>query len=293
MTPGSDLPDEVVAALREFAAGRRALAQAPRCTPLQGGLTNRAWRVTCGASDWVVRVGGGRDAELAIDRRAECAALRVAAAHGLAPAIVHAQPDRGVLVLEHVNGRVWTRTDAREPANVERMGRRLRELHALEAPPGVPMLNVVAAIEHYLDAPPVGPAPIAREQLATCARDALAAYSAGVSALCHHDVHHLNVVDTGALVLLDWEYAALGDPRLDLAAFACYHDLDDAARARLLAAYDGASRPAEIERTELAALDRACVVFDVLQALWYDAAGAWALASEETRAGLVRRLGTR
>jgi thiamine kinase len=284
------VPPDVARELQAFEAGRRALQHGPRAVALSGGLTNRAWRVTAAGADWVVRLGGNRDAALAIDRRAEHVALGAAAAAGLAPHLVHAAPERGVLVLEYVDGRVWSRDDARAPDGLARMGGRLRELHALAPPAGLPAMDPAATIEHYLALPPRAPAPCARPWLAARARSALADYVPTDRALCHHDLHHLNVVDAGRLVFVDWEYAAVGDPLLDLAAYACYHDLDGDARDRLLAAY-AAAGPDAVRPATRTALDRACAVFDCLQALWYDAADAWSATSVETRTALLRRLG--
>jgi thiamine kinase-like enzyme len=58
---------------------------------------------------------------------------------------------------------------------------------------------------------------------------------------CHNDLHHLNLVESAAGVLaLDWEYAGVGDPLMDLAGYAAYHDLDAAAVRALLDAHAGA-----------------------------------------------------
>jgi hypothetical protein len=56
--------------------------------------------------------------------------------------------------------------------------------------------------------------------------------------LCHNDVHHLNLVDDGSrLWLLDWEYAAIGDPYFDLASVCCYHNFNAEQRSMLLDFY--------------------------------------------------------
>jgi aminoglycoside phosphotransferase (APT) family kinase protein len=281
------VPDAVVDALDAFDAGRRARAAGARADRLDGGLTNRTWRVRAPGVDWVVRVGGGRDAALAIDRHAEVVALRAAAAAGLAPRLVHAEPARGIAVLEYREGRTWTRDDARSTAGLRRIGARLRELHSLPIPAGLPTLDVHAAIRRLLDRAAATPGPVDRAALAARAASVRDVSAAPASAFCHHDAHHLNVVDDGALVIVDWEYAAAGDPWVDLAAWASYHDLDGPGRATLVAAYEGRSAPTA---TGLAALDGACAAFEVLEALWYDAAGAWDRVERAHRDALVARL---
>ena len=105
------------------------------------------------------------------------------------------------------------------------------------------------------------------DELATRARLVFArlAAHAPAPALCHDDLHHLNIIDDGSrLVLIDWEYGGLGDPAFDLASVIAYHDLDAAARRPLLSAY---ARSEVIER-----LGEAVWAFDYVQWLWYLAA---------------------
>jgi hypothetical protein len=158
-------------------------------------------------------------------------------------------------------------------------------------------------IPWYLARPFAAKGPVPRATLVHRAGEALRGYAPRARAFCHHDVHHLNVVElstvvaataddadgsrapvvpAGRLLLLDWEYAGAGDPAMDLAAYAAYHDLDDLARESLLAAYGPA-----VTRDEL---DRACEVFDCLQALWHDAAGSWGRLEADARHALVGRL---
>jgi thiamine kinase len=297
------LAPEVERELAAFEAGRAMLRAGAVAVPLVGGLTNRTWRVTSREADWVLRLGGSRDAALAIDRRAELVAVRAAAERGLAPRCVHAAAARGVLVLEYVAGTVWSRAMARSRDGAGRIGAWLRELHAVPVPAGLPDVDPRTTIPGYLARPSAVAGPVARPALARRAGEALRGYAPRARAFCHHDVHHLNVVElstglaatadgadesrapavpAGRLVLLDWEYAGAGDPAMDLAAYASYHDLDDLARASLLAAYGPA-----VTRDQLY---RACEVFDCLQALWHDAAGSWDRLEDDARHALVGRL---
>src|SRR5271154_1376890 len=68
-----------------------ALAGEP--TPLSGGITNHNFRVTLGASDYVVRVHGRDTDLLGIDRDTERLPCRVAADMGIAPELVAAFED--------------------------------------------------------------------------------------------------------------------------------------------------------------------------------------------------------
>lgn len=272
----------VRAVLGTFGAGRNALAAGIAIETLSGGLENESCRVTSVAGDWVLRVAGPRDARFAINRVAEFQAQNAAAALGFAPAIVHAEPARGILVSEYLAGAVWTRADARSPEGIRALGARLAELHTAEAPRTIRRMNVHDVLAHYLELPATPAAPISREDIAARLRWSLATYRAPPPALCHNDLHHLNLVGTEPLRFVDWEYAAVGDPIFEIAAVIGYHDLDAEQREALLAAHGGGFAPAHVTRM--------CLVFDCLHALWLDAADGWSSLSPERLAALTARL---
>lgn len=57
-------------------------------------------------------------------------------------------------------------------------------------------------------------------------------------AICHHDIHLQNMVlHHGALFLIDWEYAALSDPALEIALFFAGNALTDEQKAHFLQHY--------------------------------------------------------
>ncbi len=203
----------------------------PEITPLSGGLSNRSWRLRDATLDLVLRLSGAVAGELGADGRAELAMLEIAASAGLAPQVVLARPDQGILVTRYVGGHVLTRTDV-SPARNARAHRGLvrattRAGAAAESPgrgfrrarrglPGAVARRsptpLIAGLERQL---------VARRRSLPPPRRLVA---------CHHDLHHLNLVDLGdALIALDWEYAGPGDPAADLAACIGYHDLDSAA----------------------------------------------------------------
>ena len=270
------------AALAGFAAGRDALAAGLKTTELAGGLENSSYRVSSKAGDWVVRLAGARDARFTINRVAERQAQSFAAAAGFAPAIVHADPEHGTLVSEHLEAPAWSREQARTPDGLRLLGTRLGELHALEPPCTVRRVNVHDVLAHYLELPATAATPISREDIGARLRWSLATYRAPASALCHNDLHHLNLLGTAPLMFVDWEYAGVGDPIFELAAVIGYHDLDLEQRSILIAAHGGGFAPAHVTRM--------CLVFDCLHALWLDAAGGWDSLGAERREALIARL---
>jgi len=279
----TDAPDAGLGAvLGAFAAGRESLAAGPRISALAGGLDNHSWRVTSAVGDWVVRSAGSRDQHFAINRVAERQSQAAAAALGFAPAIVYADPERGILISEHLDGQVWTREAARVPAGIRMLGARLGALHAAPPPRDVRRVNVHDVLAHYLELRGVPPGPVSRDDIGARLRWSLATYRHAPPALCHNDLHHLNLIGEAPLRFVDWEYAGVGDPIFELAAVIGYHDYDADQRELLLAAHGGGFKPAHVARM--------CLVFDCLHALWLDAAGGWDSLSPERREALIARL---
>lgn len=269
-------------ALAAFEAGRAALAAGITVEPLPGGVDNAARRVRSAAGDWVVRLGGARDDTFLINRVAERQAHVVAAAHGLAPAIVHVDPAGSVLITEFLGAAPWSRPFARSPEGIRLLGARLRDLHALPPPRAVRRIDVHAVLLHYLGLPQPAAGPVPRDEITARLRWSLATYVGAPAVFCHNDLHHANLIGESPLRFIDWEYAGVGDPLFELAAVISYQDYDEAQRSALLEAYGGA--------VDLAQLKRMSLVFDCLHALWLDAAQAWDALEAERRRNLLDRL---
>ena len=262
--------------------------QRPERSALAGGLANRSWRLCDGSQDVVVRFAGDEARLLGADRKSERAMQAFAAAIGLAPPILIARPDEGLLVTRHAAGRLLGRDDLRQPATLERVGIWLARLHAEAPPPGLPVVDFgerAAAYLETLQAAARSPA-AATIAAALVQRRALLPPPARIAA-CHHDLHHRNFVDTPAgLVAIDWEYAGPGDPAADLASCIGYHGIGPREVDALLAGY-GASRDGRL-RERLAAL---AWIFDCLCYGWNGAARVAGLAIDATeQARLETRL---
>ncbi|MBD3648511.1 MAG: phosphotransferase, partial [Pseudomonadales bacterium] len=80
--------------------------------------------------------------------------------------------------------------------------------------------------------------------------------------LCHHDLLPENILDTpSGPVVLDWEYASLGEPAFDLAVFIEGCRLNDPSRRALLDSYQG---PASLEH-----IDYYCGLYRLIEVLWW------------------------
>jgi thiamine kinase-like enzyme len=231
---------------------------------VRGGLSNHAWRVDHDGHGYFVRFGGRGSESLGVDRRSECRLLGAVSAAGLAPEVLVCDPDRDLLVTRFIRAATWPREAARDVDNLRRFGEALRMLHSLPLRPGIGRVTFEAQakfLEGRLGA--AGSAQPAVRRVAGSAFETLAGREE-IVALCHNDLHHLNILDDGErLWLVDWEYGGCGDPLFDLASFLCQQESTHEERRVLLSAYAGdAAIPINL-------VESACKAFDYVQWLWY------------------------
>lgn len=259
--------------------------ESPQVTALPAGVANRALRLRDARHDLVLRIAGKASAALGASRNAECAMQALAAGADLAPAIVLAWPEQGLLVTQFVPGRLLSRAEMLDAGVTTRVGEWIARLHALPPPPGLAVIDVGARAAGYLEAV-MARAPSAESiELARRLAARRAMLAPARPAACHHDLHHRNFIDgAGRLRVVDWEYAGPGDPGADLAACAGYHDFGPAEIDALLAGYGTDDAPL---RARLATLGW---IFDCLWYGWNAAAAIEGLAPEP---GLQARLAAR
>lgn len=199
--------------------------------PLGGGITNRNFKVETDGRRFVLRIGGKDTELLGIDRSAEHAASRVAADLGLGPEVVAFVEPEGYLVTRYVDGEVGK-------VDVARVGAALRLLHDGPAFPGhFDSFRVVEAYRATAAEHGIG-VPSAYEPAKELANQIEHGRSHVPRRPCHNDLLNANFIDDGGrLVLVDWEYAGMGDPFFDLGNFAVNHELTEESEQALLSAY--------------------------------------------------------
>jgi thiamine kinase-like enzyme len=232
--------------------------------PLDGGITNRNYRVHFGEREYVLRLPGKDTALLGISRDAERIANQAAARLGIAPEVASADGDYLVTAfvvcepidVEHLR------------ADPEPVAGALRAFHdsGIELPT---RFWVPELLDEYAE--------IVRERGGSLPKDyeptrALARRIAEILPLgdpvpCHNDLLSANLltVDAGErLMLVDWEYAGMGHRLFDLGNLAVNNEFDEAADERLLAAYFG-QPPGAGQR---AALGLMRIMSDAREAAW-------------------------
>jgi thiamine kinase-like enzyme len=251
----------------------------PEIHPLRNGLMNETYRVLRDGGAYAMRVATTNPYDLGLDRVWEARVLECAVAADLAPRLTFCDPQRGILIVRWVDGRSWTAAELRQKANISRMAELVRRIHELPMPTPARAMSPANWIEYYgaaltrrraisnvpagTSVPPLGDAALqaaAARQLA-----ALAALPSVDPAMCHSDLHTLNLIDRGrSLVLLDWEYAHAADPLWDLAGWSANNDLEDGLRRDLLTSYAG--RPPT--RDEYLRLQLLGWLYDYVCLLW-------------------------
>src|SRR5215213_6895826 len=233
-------------------------------TPLDGGITNRNFRLRWGGRDCVLRLPGKDTALLGIDRRAEWAATKAAAVAGVGPEPVAFEPRLGCLVTTFIEGRPVTAGELR--GRIPELASALRAIHA-----GAPLpsaFDPFAIVEAYgrIAAERGGAIPAAVAELAPSVR-AIREALAGpehVPVPCHNDLLTANLLDDGSrLRIVDWEYAGMGDPYFDLANLAVNNGFEEPEDRALLAGYFGTATEARF-----AALRLMRVMSDLREGMW-------------------------
>jgi aminoglycoside phosphotransferase (APT) family kinase protein len=246
------------------------------------GARNALWRIRGKGIDWVARIAQPRP-QLDLDVREEYAAHLAAAHAGLAPRVILAQPAHCLLVMENERGTAWSADAVR--AQIALLAARVRELHALPAPEGLKSFELVDGIRSLVGRiRGIEAAGLDLGELESRIGVLAQGYRRATSVFCHNDLYHLNLLGPRPL-FIDWEYAALADPLMDLAALATYHDFDVQQRAELLRGYG--------RDLEIAQLDLVCALFDALHLAWLIAAGVWDDTPVTRRAVLRARVGLR
>lgn len=222
-------------------------------TPLAGGLTNRNYRIDAPGGPFALRIGGPHPELLGINRRHEHAATAAAAALGIGPEVVAFIDADAVLVTRFIQGTPVTPEAAARPEMLARIAASIRQVHA--GPPIPGSFSPFLCIRTYLDlarrrsaALPAGIEPA----LNVLNEIEQASGSKSAPVPCHNDLLAANFIDDGTTIrILDWEYAAMGDPLFDLANFAANLMLDQSGCANLLDAYGGPAGPAVAAKLQL------------------------------------------
>lgn len=236
------------------------------------GISHRSFRVETNRGVFVVKLRAAGAAQV-LGVEDEYRVHARAAAAGVAPEAVGFDVGRGALVTRFVDGaRTLSIERMRAPGSIAGLARLLDALHAVEHG-DVGAFTAEMHARRYVD--------VARRQRVLDAEDgrladellALAYWFDGLGGtpvLCHTDLVASNVLCSGRLWLIDFEYAATADPVLDLASLAAMNRYTAAECRELIDAYaSAAARP-----WAAADFDRVMRLLALLAYFWADAEAA-------------------
>lgn len=193
---------------------------------LKKGMTNRSFSFTCRGDKYIMRIPGEGTDSL-INRRQEAAVYKAIQGHDLCDSPLYLNPDNGYKITRYLTN---SRTgDANNEADLIRMVDKLRDFHSLrlEVAHSFPLFD---QIQRYEDLRKNTPSAYSDYPTTKRAVFSLKEYiDAQEKTFC---LTHIDAVPDNFLFvekegdtqvqLLDWEYAGMQDPHVDLAMFSIY-----------------------------------------------------------------------
>jgi thiamine kinase-like enzyme len=223
--------------------------------PLTGGITNKNFLARHQGERYVVRIGDDIPVHQVM-RFNELAASKAAAAIGLSPAVVHAEP--GAIVFRFIEGRTLAAEDVRPRAMLERIIPLLHLCHRqmpdqLRGPALI--FWVFHVLRDYAGTLRDGSSRWLEElpRLLAIAAELEAAVGPIDLVFGHNDLLPANFIDDGRrLWLIDWDYAGFNSPLFDLGNLASNNGVAPADEDWLLEAYFDRPLSDELRRRYLA-----------------------------------------
>jgi aminoglycoside phosphotransferase (APT) family kinase protein len=194
---------------------------------LHGGRNaNRNLRFDTRVGRFVLRQRMREGPRPGADPLREVACQRAAAAAGVAPAVLDAAPDGNWILMDYVEGGMWTPPRLQSTKGLRTLGACLQRLHAITPPKGLAAFDPVSIAKDQTQAI------IERDPAAAAQVNALVARTRRLAVDCaafaitpvttHGDLNASNLIGPVPM-LLDWEYAQLADPVYDLACLSVYY----------------------------------------------------------------------
>ena len=236
--------------------------------PLEGGITNRNYRVRFAGEDVVVRLPGKDTGLLEIDRGAEKAAGELAARAGVGPAVLAMLDDPPCLVTEFVPGEAMEAEELREAAALAEVAAALRTLHGCEERLPVAFSSFRIVEIYAARMADRGAEVPSSYEWALAAAHRIEAALVGPEhepVPCHDDLLAANFIRSPQGVrIVDWEYAGMNDRYFDLGNLSANNGFDDEHDRALLELYFDAP----VTDARFASLQLFRIVSDFREAMW-------------------------
>ncbi len=194
--------------------------------PVKDGMTNKSFVFTVQGKRYVFRIPG-EGTEKLIDRKNEKAAYEAVAPLDIADEILYFDAESGVKIAKYYEG---SRTAGRLSMEDAKLAmERLHVLHKCKAtlPSGLDVKGMMerydALVQKY-NAIRFDKADYEQTKEKMWRLIAFEKALGVTKTLCHGDYNYANVLflEDGNLRIIDWEYAAMGDPLMDVALYGNY-----------------------------------------------------------------------
>lgn len=218
-----NISDEIVKNIKEL----RSCGQNIKFRPMKAGMTNSSFLFEFAGKKYVIRINGAGTEEL-IDRQNEAAVYKTIAGYGLSDKVICLNDEEGYKVTEFVEGA--RNCDPHNFSEVKLCMGKLKQFHDLRITTAntfdlFRQINFYESLwggcsSKYSDYLQV-------KQKVFSLKNFINKYSE-VKTLTHIDAVPDNflIVDDNKVIIIDWEYAGMCDPHLDLAMFAVYAAYD-------------------------------------------------------------------
>ena len=215
--------------------------QITNITVLKKGMTNRSFLFTCKGKKYIMRIPGEGTDQL-INRRQEAAVYHAIADKNICDDIAYINPENGYKITEFLEGaRVCDSTDYED---VKKCMSRLRDFHAMKLKVAHEF-DIFGQMEFYetlWDGMPSVYKDYEKTKANVWSLKPYIDAHAGEKILTHIDAvpdNFLFVQKDGKeeIRLIDWEYAGMQDPHVDIAMFCIYSLYNKRQVDRLISAY--------------------------------------------------------
>lgn len=211
-------------------------------TVLKKGMTNRSFRFSCKGKKYIMRIPGEGTDRL-IDRRQEALVYQTIREKGLCDEITYLDPENGYKITGFLeDARVC---DPQDPDDTRRCMQRLRAFHEMRLTVGhdFDIFGQIEFYEHLWAGMPSAyrDYPRTKEQVFSLkpyidahAKDRVLTH---MDAVPDNFLFVKNADGTEDILLIDWEYAGMQDPLVDVAMFCIYSLYDREQTDNLIDAY--------------------------------------------------------
>lgn len=225
---------------------------------LAQGLTNYTYRLQLQHENYFYRRGISQPESLFIDRAQEHQALLLAEEAGLLPKIHYHSADGQQLILAWCDEPSWQVDYFSSAVGITQLSQLAAQIHAI--PARLKILDLADYLQQLMAGLPL---------LSQAVRQRIEQQQAMLRALpvispvfCHNDINPTNLLGMKPW-LVDWEYAALGDPAFELAGICRTGQFDERQQQALANGYQAAGGCCDLNR-----VTKMLEVVDLVSLLW-------------------------